>query len=489
MAKKKVNLLKNIDARNLAVNTLLLFERRQQRLSDSLEEFYRISSIDSRERRLAREIASGACRAQITLDHIIGRYSSRPLRKVDPLVRQILRVGLYQMIYLSGTPDFAAVHEAVEQVRQIRITGAGTFVNAVLRAIQRDMDGPVEITDSLPPRSVLYIDETKGCRFNKPLLPDPSKNRVKHLSVALGYPPWLIERWLKQHGESTTRSIALAQNRRPALTLRINTLHCSPAELFERFIQANIETFQAGPALQLRRPASPQDLPGYAEGEFSVQDATAMSVAPLLKPRPGQRILDLCAAPGGKTTHLAELMENQGLIVACDINAEKLNRLRENCRRLGITLVQTTLPDELERIFEQSGPFDAVLVDAPCSNTGVLARRIEVRHWLKPAHLPALARQQSDLLDKAVRLIKKSGNILYSTCSIDPMENEHLIRKFLERHPDRRLIEQKQILPIPSSPSTPPESPFSESSFLESPIPESLPYYDGGYIALLGPTR
>ncbi len=475
MSRKNHTILNNNSARNIAVNCLLAFERDRTRIQDALDSIFRRYETDSRERRLAQELALGACRRLITLDHLIGCHSKRPLRRIEPAVLQILRVGLYQFIYLERTPVFAAVHQAVQQVRAAGIRGADSFVNAVLRSVQRDIDGPVTADSPIQPRATLWLDEKNGCQFKTDFLPDAIKNPVKHISLSLSYPPWLVTRWLKQFDEETLRSIFMAGNSRPALTLRANRLSGTASELLERLNEQGVAARQSGSAVQLQQSASPRQLPGYEDGLFSVQDYTAMSVAPLLGPQPGERVLDLCAAPGGKTTHMAELMDNRGSVVACDINGEKLAIIEENCRRLGITIVETCLADDLDNLIERDGCFDCVLVDTPCSNTGVLARRVEVRHWLKPAGLRELARKQMELLKKAVRAARDSAKILYSTCSIDMLENESLIHDFLQDNPSFHLLEEKLTLPRS----------FGPTCNTDQKNAADIDYHDGGYVALL----
>jgi len=487
MALKKQSTLNNNNARNIAANSLLAFQQRQQRIQESLNDIFSSGELDSRDRRLGHELACGVCRCLITLDHLISKHSNRGIREIDPILLQILRVGLYQLVYLERTPDFAAVHQAVEQARETGIRGGETFVNAVLRSIQRDMEGPLTSDSATRPRATLWRDEQYACQFKSDFLPDPSKRPAKYYSLGFGHPLWLIERWLKQFDQETVRAICLADNSHPALTLRVNRLRCTDAQMLERLTKAGIRAKTNGPAIQLLQPAVPGQLPGYQEGLFFVQDVTAMSATPMLEPLAGQRILDLCAAPGGKTTHLAELMDNNGTIVACDVSSEKLALIEENCRRLGITIVQTCRADELHNLMGRDGPFDAVLVDAPCSNTGVLARRVEVRHLLKPAAIVRLARQQSELLKTAVRAIRPNGKILYSTCSIDTLENESLIQKFLEENSSLGLSGQKLTLPhartrscehAPTSDRNRPTDQAGDHS-------AEADYRDGGYIALL----
>jgi 16S rRNA (cytosine967-C5)-methyltransferase len=197
----------------------------------------------------------------------------------------------------------------------------------------------------------------------------------------------------------------------------------------------------------LAETAAPEQLPGYEEGWFSVQDVTAMSVMPMMGLRPGMRVLDLCAGPGGKTTHIAELMGNEGTIVACDISREKLSLVESNCKRLGITIVRTCLAEQLEREMQEGGIFDAILVDVPCSNTGVLGRRVEARHLLKPVVIQRLMHTQEELLEKAAEYVREGGTLTYSTCSIEVGENENQVQNFLEKNKAFRLSEEQFTLP------------------------------------------
>ena len=476
MAQKKTTTLPNDSARNIAVNSLLTFERRQLFIQDTLDTIFRSGQLDQQQRRLATELAYGTCRRLITLDYLIRRHTRRSLRNIDPVIMQILRVGLYQLIYLAGTPDFAAVDEAVKQAKSTSLHGSDAFVNAILRSVQRDIEGATDEVGGRPNRSILWLDEQNGCQFRTEFLPDPARNAPKFYSVAHSHPPWLIERWLKRYDPQTVRNICLADNSRPSLMLRANSLRCDPDQLMARLTDAGIKARRLGPAIQLLQGAAPEELPGYAEGLFSIQDLTAMSVASMLEPLPGQRIVDLCAAPGTKTTHLAELMGNQGKIVACDIRPEKLVLIEQNCQRLGISIVETCLVSQLDEVLAQQGPFDAVLADVPCSNTGVLARRVEARHLLKPVHIRRLAQKQMQILTQAVALLKKPGKILYSTCSIEPAENELLTGQFLADN--KSFILQAEKLSLPAV------APASEDAGSPETPGEPLPH-DGGYVALL----
>ncbi|MCP4712640.1 MAG: methyltransferase domain-containing protein [Planctomycetes bacterium] len=358
--------------------------------------------------------------------------------------------------------------------------GADKFINALLRSVQRDIQGPINQQDQYRIRATLWMDHQAGCQFKSDYLPDPTKNTAKYFSLAYSHPLWLIERWLNRYDQPKVRTICLAHNGRPPLTLRINSLQCNSLEYAEKLTEANIQSVIKDQAVQLIDRVSPDQLPGYNQGWFTVQDITAINAVKMLNPRPGDKVLDLCAAPGGKTTQIAESMNNTGRIVACDVTEEKLARITENYQRLGFTIVETCLNQDLPaRTGEDL--FDAVLVDAPCSNTGVMARRVEVRHRLKPIHLSRLVNLQADLLNKASKLIKNGGKLLYSTCSIEPVENDLLVRKFLQSNDSFELVSENFYFPetqklIEKAHSTPKAS---------NQKPHYQLWQDGGYAALL----
>ena len=481
LKEKRRDIPANKNSRDIAVNSLLAFESKSRQIQPTLEAIFQSHEVEPRERHLASELAYGSCRQLITLDHLIKHYSSRSIRHIDPVVRQILRVGLYQMIYLSGAPDFAILNEAVDQAKGCGLTGADKFVNAILRAVQRDIKGPIIRSEKVPQRAILWLDEQKGCEFKRDIWPDPTKNTVKYYSCAYAHPSWLVEHWLKRYDEQTVRKICLANNARVRLTLRANQRFIRAEELAKRLNEAGIRAAAAGPGVRLLQGAVPEQLPGYGEGWFAIQDATAMKASMMLGPRPGQRVLDMCAAPGGKTTHLAELMDDTGAITACDISKEKLSQVEANCQRLGISMVQTCLPQELEEIIVQEGPFDAVMVDVPCSNTGVMGRRAEVRHRLKPVHLHRLTSWQKELLNQAARMVKKGGKILYSTCSIEPVENELLVEGFLREN--RHFGREAEETYLPAAKYVPTQHKPAEDT--EGKNRAYQHWYDGGYMALL----
>ncbi|MBN2211588.1 MAG: 16S rRNA (cytosine(967)-C(5))-methyltransferase RsmB [Sedimentisphaerales bacterium] len=447
MAAKRVLSLSIRTARDVAVHVLMAFEREDRGIQAQLDEQFNRSNWSRADKGLIAEIALGVCRHALTLDMIISNFSSRDIKRIEPLIRQILRVGLYQLIYLDGVADYAAVSEAVDQAQRCAGRGAGGFVNALLRATLNHIESKRPLSETLNPRRTLDIDGERGMVFKCDLLANPGKQPARFYSMRYGLPIWLIERWLKQWSVDIVHGLCQAANRRPLLTLRINYLRCQPDLLSQKFQQADIDFTINNNAIFVLQPIDPRRLPGYDDGLFSVQDFTAQQVAPRLGVKPGMRVLDLCAAPGGKTTHLAELMNNQGTIIACDVHPDKLARIKENAQRLGLTIIQVCHVDELSRIIEENGLFDAVLADVPCSNTGVLARRVEVRHRLKPSGLKELARQQTALLETARNALRPGGKLFYSTCSIESVENTRQVERYRTHHPEDTLISEELILP------------------------------------------
>lgn len=324
---------------------------------DEALEAQRGASLSRRDRALLTTLVYGVTRWRRELDWLIDRCAER----VHPEIRQHLRLALFQIRHLDKIPRHAAVNEAVELAKGVSRKSAG-FVNAVLR---RAAD--------------LELPDTVGIRTS--------------------HPDWLIERWRKCYGGKDLDSILLADNAVLPVTIRPNPL-------------------KAGAVLELE--GDPAADPRFAEGLYTVQDETSMKVAPFLDPRPHERVLDLCAAPGGKTTHLAELMGGKGQVVAVDL-PDRIGLVAESAKRLGLTNVECVGGDGAAIAFRE--PFDAILVDAPCSNTGVLSRRPDVRWRLREKDIAGAVAIQRRLVENAARLLKPGGRLVYSTCSLESEEN------------------------------------------------------------------
>jgi len=415
------------DARQIAVGVLLRISNtsRPRNLQSTLGRALNKGELSQRDRNLAAEIVYGVLRHRLMLDSIIAAFSSRPLDRLDAKVIEILRVGLYQVLFLERVPDRAAVNESVQLCKRLRIASASAFVNAVLRQVLRSLRF-TDDAEGVPETRTVRVNG-RWAVFSRDVFP-PSEQTVGHISRVYSHPEWMVARWVERFGRERTISICKANNSVPPIYIRTNTLLTTRDELKRRLEREGVKARPGNLpcSIRLENPGRIDELKCFSEGLFVVQDESAMRAALLLKPEPGQRVLDLCAAPGGKTTHLAELMNDEGEIVAVDSSAERLRMLEENCRRLGLKSVRIVQSDVLS--LELDGGFDRILLDAPCSNTGVLRRRPDAKWRLKAEDIRQLAELQKELLNRAVALLKPGGMLLYSTCSIEREENEDVVR-------------------------------------------------------------
>jgi 16S rRNA (cytosine967-C5)-methyltransferase len=378
------------------------------------------------------------------IDTVIVVFSGRPVERIQDKLLTILRIGVYELIYCPTTQEHAIVNEAVEHAKENAGVKQAGFVNAVLRQIIRHISRRQNPLSQADTKRTLMQMALGDCEFDTDFLPDPKASPAGYLSVVFSLPEWLVTGWLSEYGEASTRQICLASNRKPSITIRPNSLRIETTVLVEKLRQAGIEleiSFDKS-MVRIKNPRAVSQLPGFAEGEFVVQDITASHPVRRLNPQPDWTILDLCAAPGVKTTQLAEMTGDSARIVATDINPQRLKMVEENIARLGIESVDIISHEKLP-----DDRFDGVLLDVPCSNTGVLARRIEARYRISPGAIQALTRTQSELLNTAAVRIKPHGKICYSTCSIQKVENGDLIRGFLKKNHAFELECEELILP------------------------------------------
>ncbi len=372
------------------------------------------------DRALVQEIVCGVVRWERTLDWLVARKSGR--RPQKPAVAILLRMALYQMFWLERVPGYAAVNESVALAKARGLIGQAAFINAVLR----------------------------GCGREEAAIRQQMRE-LREINPSLGYshPEWLVQRWLERWGQERTRRLLDWNNQPPATYARVNALRSTGAALAERWRHEGVEFEQVpipwAPQAEVYRLLKLPPLSGlesFRQGGWYVQDPSTLLAPEMLAPKPGDRILDLCAAPGGKATYLAQLIHNEGCIVAEDADADRLRLVTENAARLGAACVTTTLPSV------PSGPeFNCVLVDAPCSNTGVLRRRVDLRWRIQPAEITRLAGEQRSILRRAAERTKVGGTLLYSTCSLEPEENQAIMQEFLKNQPGFVLETEQQLTP------------------------------------------
>ncbi|MGH7381898.1 MAG: 16S rRNA (cytosine(967)-C(5))-methyltransferase RsmB [Candidatus Methylomirabilales bacterium] len=393
--------------RRLALEILVRVERDKAYANVLLDAWLRRQRLAPRDRGLATELTYGVLRHRGTIDFLLSRVLDRPLQAVDLDVRNLLRLGAYQLFHLTKVPDYAAVHETVRLARR----GTGTFVNAILRALARR--GPLK-EEELP---------------EDPLLAD---------SVRYSHPAWLVERWLKQLGEEA-RQLMEANNRTPPVAIGWNLLRGSVAELEHLLTRAGAE-WEASPwvpnAYRVRHAGNLFAGGGRERGLFWVMDEAAALVVELLDPQPGERVLDVCAGGGGKATLAAMLMENRGEVAALDLSPRALRRLQDGVRRLGTTIVSPVRGDAREAAGHFRKWADRVLVDAPCTGLGTVRRRPEIRWHREPADIARLAELQSAIMDGVADCVRTGGALVYAVCSHEPEEGADVVAQFLTRHPD-----------------------------------------------------
>ncbi|HLB02899.1 MAG TPA: 16S rRNA (cytosine(967)-C(5))-methyltransferase RsmB [Nitrospiria bacterium] len=420
------------DARKTALEVLIQIERGGHMADPILEKAYGKGGLTVRDRGLVTELVYGVLRHRNQLDWVLGQFCQKPVERLSPTLRNILRVGAYQLLFLNRIPARAVVDEAVGLTQRKGAKGLSGFVNAVLRSLDRE-------------KSIISY-------------PDPASDLVQHLSIRYSHPEWMIRRWLKRYGPERTQAICQANNEVPPVTLRTNTLVTTRDELWAELRNREVETEPCtlSPLGLKTRGGAVMETVSYRKGWFYVQDEAAQLVVLALGPRRGEIILDACAAPGGKTTHIAQVMANQGRIIALDVKAQRLRLIRQNCERLGVTNVECFTGDarDLRKLTDQQ--FDRILVDAPCSGLGVLRRNPEGKWYKTEELIPRYARLQSEILEGVSPQLREGGILLYSTCSTEPEENEQVVRGFLKAHPEYHIQDLRDYLaPSASSMITP----------------------------------
>lgn len=363
---------------------------------------------------LVTEIVNGTLRNLTRIDWVKSQYVKKS--KIEPWIEDIIRCGIYQLLFLDRVPDSAVCNESAELARKHSHEGTVKFVNGVLRNISRNKD--------------------------KLEYPDKENDIVKYLSVFYSHPEWMVEKWVKDFGRGFTEELLKANNETPPFTIRCNRLKISKQELLKLLSEEGIECEEGrynAEALYIRGTAALEDKASFKQGYYQVQDESSMLVAHIMEPKAGDRILDMCSAPGGKTTHIAELMDNQGEITARDIHRNKLKLVEESCSRLGIGIVRTELYNAMELDKASLEKYDKVLLDAPCSGLGVMRRKPDLRWKKEPDNFGELAKLQRDMLELAAKYVKTGGVLVYSTCTINKTENIDVVKGFLESNPAFRL--------------------------------------------------
>jgi 16S rRNA (cytosine967-C5)-methyltransferase len=432
--------------REIAVRVLQRRETEPAFVEDIFEQELAEARISPVDRALCQELVYGICRWQETLDWLIARKTEGREQRADMAI--LLRLGLYQMFWLDRIPNHAAVHETVEIAKKMGFIPQSGFINAILRGYTREQDATKKLLQEL---------------------------KTTQPAIGHSHPNWLYEKWRERWGAEKTAALMNWNNTPPKIFARINTLKTnfgSLKQLWEiegvkftahkfDWVDDNI-IFEVGrvtpcaPGSDVASDGAPgvtrptldlAKLKSFQKGFFYIQDPSTLLAVRELDVKPGQTVLDLCAAPGGKTTFIAQLMQNRGKIFAQDNALDRLDLIRENYIRLGITCVDVSLaPTQI--IERPSLLFDRILVDAPCSNTGVMRRRVDLRWRIEPEEIARLRQEQLDLLRSAAPRLKPGGILVYSTCSLEPEENQEVAEQFLKEHPQFKLENERELKPF-----------------------------------------
>ena len=386
-------------------------------LRDVLDKYQYLSK---QERAFLTRLTEGTVERMLTLDYVIDQFSKTKVKKMKPLIRELMRLSVYQIMYMDGVPDSAVCNEAVKLARKRGFSGLSGFVNGVLRSVARGW------------KDVAFQNE----------------------SVRYSVPEWIIDGWNADYGRDVTEKMLEAFMQSAKITVRTNTQKCTPEELKDRLSQEGV-TVEAIEGISYAFALSGFDylagLGSFQDGWFYVQDISSMTVAHAADPKKGDYIIDVCAAPGGKSSHLAELLDGSGMVEARDLTEYKVGLIEENILRHDLHNMKAVQQDAT--LFDEASveKADILICDLPCSGLGVIGRKSDIRYKMTAEKAHDLAVLQQEMLDTVWKYVKRGGKLIYSTCTIHKEENEDNVAAFLQKHPQFTLVEQRQIFPMEGS--------------------------------------
>jgi 16S rRNA (cytosine967-C5)-methyltransferase len=402
-----------VTARELALDVLVRVDQQKAYSNIALNQALQKANLFRGEAGLATELVYGTMQRLNTIDYLLARFLNKGMNKLEPWVRWLLRLSLYQIHFLDRIPPHAAVNEAVTIAARKGHKGISGMVNAVLRNILRHPE-ELQISSELPV--------------------------TQSIALTYSHPEWMVSRWIQQFGEGETRSICESNNNPPHTSIRVNRLRISPEQLL---LQLSEHGYSAKPSelapdgIVIEAGGNMALTSWYKDGLISIQDESSMLVARIVEPLPGMKVLDCCAAPGGKTAHIAELMNDQGTIIAYDIHEHKKQLIEDQAERLGLQAIQAMVGDARQLAGEyDDNSFDRILLDAPCSGLGVIRRKPDVKWTKQESDIKEIREVQDTILHSIHRLLKPGGLLIYSTCTLEYEENQAVILKFLGKHPE-----------------------------------------------------
>lgn len=407
-------------ARELSLNILYKIENGEGYSNIEIDKEFNKSDLSSLDKGLASELVYGVLTWKITIDEIIKRYSSIRLKKISPWIINILRIGIYQIVFLDKIPESAAVNESVKLAKKYGHEASSRFVNAILRKIEKN-----EIE-----KLIDYIG-------TKVMLED------EIISITTSHPLWLVDELLKEHDKKFVVELLNANNIKPEITLRTNTLKTTQEELYKLLQLKGVECRKG----KLPHSIKATKIVDFATPLFSVQDEAAQMACIKLDPKPGDKVLDVCSAPGGKTTYLAELMNNQGSIDAWDIHEHRVRLVNELAKKLDVKIINAVCKDATEYAPDLCEKYDKLLLDVPCTGIGVIRKKPDIKWTRKPEDIDELAKVSEQILNTCSNYLKPNGKMVFSTCTVFQRENNLQIKKFLDTHSNFKLIEEINLYP------------------------------------------
>ncbi len=416
--------LKLDNAREAALKILYEINENGAYSNIALNKYFSATELRAIDRAFATEIVYGTVKWKLTLDRTIAAYSNIKIEKLSPWILNILRIGAYQILHMTKVPQSAACNESVNLAGRYGHKASAGFVNAVLRNIARN-GGRIE-------------------------LPSRQEDPAGYFAVKYSYPKWLTEKYIGLFGDEFTESLLEAGNGIPELTVRANTLKTSASGLVGKLGADCIEAIRgkySSEAVIIKNAVSIGTLAAFKEGLFQVQDQSSMLPAAVLAPLPGERVLDACSAPGGKATHMAQLMQNRGTVLARDIHEHKLKLIEDAAKRLGIDIIKCELHDAALPDSSEEGSFDRVLLDAPCTGLGIVKRKPDIKWARETKDIEGITALQKKLLQTVSQNVKPGGSLVYSTCTILPEENEAVVNEFLQKNGNFEAVDIAQFLP------------------------------------------
>ncbi|PYG87383.1 NusB antitermination factor [Ruminiclostridium sufflavum DSM 19573] len=410
-------------ARETALKILYDINENSAYSNISVNKYLENSSLKELDRAFATDLVYGTVKWLLQIDYIIEKFSSVKMKKLSPWIINILRIGIYQLLHTDKVPVSAACNTSVDLAKRYGHQSSSRFVNAVLRSIAKRID-------SLP-----FPDKT---------------DMAEYFSIIYSHPKWMAEKWISLYGPEFTETLLKSNNEKPDFTIRVNTLKTSRNQLVEELHKEGVKTKEGRygqEAIILENPSSIAKLNAFKDGLFQVQDESSMLVSRILAPEERELVIDVCSAPGGKSTHLAQLMNNTGTVIARDIHPHKLKLVEKAAARLGTDIIKTELFDACLLDEKMIGKADRVLVDAPCSGLGIIRKKPDIKYSKGSGRADELVRLQRKILSNASKYVKEGGCLVYSTCTIQPEENLENITAFLEENKAFRLIGFEELMP------------------------------------------